>query len=109
MQRNRRDNINNIDLFVVGDAIKILVAVNVRSLEIVLSRPRFRFLRMAGHDAREVTLFCLLQSGRKLASGIPTQAEQRNPELALFVPNCFERSTTANAGSDAHSGKREVA
>src|SRR5262249_42863780 len=107
VKSRRRNDVNDVDLFVVSDPIESLVAVDVLLVEVVISRPLLALLRMAGNDAGEITQFRLTEGRTQLVRRVSAKSEQRDAKFTI-VPRLrpVEPGQTGGQPSGTQAAKK---
>src|SRR5207237_5581589 len=85
VETGRRDDIDNIDVLVVGDTIHRFVAVYIFFVQVVVRRPFLALFRVSGYYADKTAQFSLAQRRAKFARRISAEPDQCHPEFSSVV------------------------
>ena len=76
MHRVRKNNINDINVRVILDAVKVLIVIDILVRDIVFAFPRIDLGRSAGDNTGQITIVGLFQGRCQLSPCIITQPYQ---------------------------------
>src|ERR1019366_8750544 len=111
VQRVRRDDIDDVNVRIVGHLLHRVVAVNVFVREVILRLPPFRLGGRAGDDAGEPAEFCLLQRRRDLVRAQAAEADEGKAEFPLRAGGADgrrQRPDERQAGGGESAGFEKV-
>ena len=66
-----------------GDAVEVVVVVDVLVFELVFFLPFFSLFRRAGHNARELAMLCELQGRGQQVGAVIAKTHQRYTDLVF--------------------------
>src|SRR5690606_19707210 len=99
-----RDDVDGLDVRVVGDAVEVVVAVDVAVGDAVLLLPLRDLLRRAGDDAGEVAVAGQLQPRGEQGGGVVAEADQRHADRVGTATG--RRAIACRGGGSALAGCR---
>src|SRR5690606_6867265 len=101
----RGDDVDRLDLRVVGDAVEVVVAVDVAVGDAVLGLPLRDLRGRAGDDAGEVAVAGQLQAGGEQVAGVVAQADQGHADrIRTSCAGCVAALAGGGAGTSPGSG-----